>query len=185
MATTETQIWILFFATAALTGMMTVGLGWLITKIAKAGKNWLILVDQDAGRWKLVRARARDGAITLGKEDNGRRYQLSDVTRYVNGFLGPLNIMTNSGFNLAAPSSKDLNEMAKKGEAGMSFKLLVQDPHMAYTVVRQSVARDFVTAPEKPVHWIVRVAPLLLIVTLVALGVVAWLGYQVVQSQGA
>jgi hypothetical protein len=78
---TPAEVWTAFFLTAALSGAMVAGGGFMIWKMVDYFRTWVIWWDQDAGRAQIERRKVKEDFIHRGKGREGRKYYLNDRAR--------------------------------------------------------------------------------------------------------
>jgi len=164
----------LFFATAALTGIIVLAIGWMVWKIRDFGRAWVFLMDEDGKTAKIAKTRAAEGKFILGKE---KEYHTDGTSRYTSGLRSVYLIDRETGWPLRAPTrvEKDdfLKAMAANGEEVRSTRLRIQNPDLSYNVSRNTVRQRWLRSKEAKEDWRVKFAMPAMIV---AIGLIAILG---------
>lgn len=197
--TTPAELWFfLFFLTAAFAATFCI-IGYAIYKAVNRGKAWIITVPETPGALgELERRRLTRGEFTkkLGKDGDVERIIASDQA-HIPTKKGPIWLIGQStGWNLVAPSKTDapliydLQMRANGGQAQAAphelyARMLVADPLAYERAIEQNDYSDYLNSKQDKDPWQVRIAGLIAVVLLLALGILGGVGYLITNAQGA
>lgn len=183
--TTQTQVWLLFFATAILSGLLVFGIGWGIWLIRDRMKSWLVIQDEDGGVAEVRRVVPRDGKVTIrGRRGSPDRVFFLHSKGRKNSKRGGLYIVdAKNGCTLIAPDRAEWEAILDAKETGATdpkearlwAKMRYLDPLFNFHVLKTNVAQDFLRAREEKEHWMVKLAPLLAVCLVFSIGVIGFL----------
>lgn len=140
-------------------------------------RSTVLYVDGDAGTWTMERRRIRSNELQRGKDDDSKLYKLEGAAR-LNGDKGSLFMLhPRHGWNLRVPNDREVLAASPLMRA-----LAISNPASYYQAEMRNDSRDALDANQEPEPWYGRLAPVLLIVGVIALGMI---GYIVVKIQGA
>lgn len=186
--TTQTQVWTLFFATATLTGIVLSACIYGIWLIRDKMRAWLIIQDEDGGMAEVRRISPRDGKVVVKRRGTDPRlFILNAKGRKTTNRGGLYTVDAVSGSTLAAPDRATwaaVLERAKEEGQTVLAKMQYLTPDHAFHVLKTQVAQDFLRAREEREHWIVRIAPLMLIALVVMVGTIGFLVWKMSKTQG-
>lgn len=186
---TPSEIWTAFFLTAALSGAMLAGGGFMIWKIVDYFRTWVIWWDEDAGSVLIERRKVKEATLYRGKNSTGRAYFLNAKARKTANKGSAYFIDVHSGMNLAGLSRnetldlleaaavqlpatlrRELEDLEKKDpEAGKSkrreyvagtiAKLKACDPFFAFNMLTTNSYKKWNKTQDDGENWKTAIAP--------------------------
>jgi hypothetical protein len=210
---TPAEVWTAFFLTAALTGLMTAGGGFMIWKIVDYFRTWVIWWDEDAGRTTIERRKVKEATLYRGKGDKGRAYFLNARARKTANKGSAYFIDVHSGMNMVGPSrdetltlleaavvqlpnglQRELEDLEEKDPeaakhkrreyvAGTIAKLKACDPFFSFNQLTTNSYKKWNKTQDEKPDWKTTVAPFALGAVIVLAVALMWLANVYTKSQ--
>lgn len=191
--TTQTEVWMLFFATATLAGFLMTGIVWMLWKVMDYGRSWVITLD-DTGMAGVRRRRVVGDTVKLKtKGGPGRAFILNGKARYTAN-RGPLFLVHGqTGQNLMAPTRDEFESALKRQAAADAVgvaedrpamtqalvkKLLACDPFYAFNSLSTNSYKKWISTQEGKPDWRAQIAPMALIAVCVMAIVLGFVVYK-------
>ena len=170
---TPNQVLLVFFLLSlCMAALLSMG-AFMIWKMLDYGKSWVVFPSVAGMPAEVKRRRITNGMdVRQIAPDVKAAYPLNDAAAHMTKRGRLYIIHPQTGWNLKAPLAQEKPEGV---DTETWHRMTVCDPLFTYRVLKADVTRKVISAQDTTrEHWLVRVAPMAMIVAIIAIGVLGF-----------